>query len=115
MKNLALIKLFLFLFFICLLPTISKAQGGQLLLLKDRGVVVRSFTHGDFINFKFSNAQWITGYINWIKNDSIEVNQFALQGAMTQLGTYNQDTLKLGKLVLHINEIKSFEIGRAHV
>ena len=114
MKNFTLIKFCLFLFFICLLPTISKAQGGQLLLLKDRGVVVRSFTHGDFINFQFSNAQWITGYINWIKNDSIEVNQFALQGAMTQLGTYNQDTLKLGKLVLHINEIKAFAKDRGH-
>jgi len=92
--------------------TVSWAQGGKLLLLKDRGVVVRSFTEGDYINFEFSNAQWLTGYIDWIKNDSIQINQFALQGTITMFGTYAQDTLKLGRLVLHINEIRAFSKDR---
>jgi hypothetical protein len=90
------------------------AQGGKLLLLKDRGVVVKSFTEGNYINFEFSNAQWLTGYIDWIKNDSIQINQFALQGTLTMFGTYGQDTLKLGRLVLHINEIKAFAKDRGH-
>jgi len=105
----------------CLLVTLLyafhanlNAQGGKLLLLKDRGVVVRSFTEGDYINFEFSNAQWITGYIDWIKNDSIRINQFTLQGTVTMFGTYGQDTLKLGRLVLHINEIKAFAKDRGH-
>jgi hypothetical protein len=94
------------------LHTDISAQGGKLLLLKDRGVVLRSFTEGDYINFEFSNAQWLTGYIDWIRNDSIQINQFALQGSVTMYGTYGQDTLKLGKLVLHINEIRAFAKDR---
>ena len=106
-----------FCFFISLITLLHKdlsAQGGKLLLLKDRGVVVRSFTEGDYINFEFSNAQWLTGYIDWIRNDSIQINQFALQGTVTVFGTYGQDTLKLGRLVLHINEIKAFAKDRGH-
>lgn len=95
-----------------MLHTDISAQGGKLLLLKDRGVVLRSFTEGDYINFEFSNAQWLTGYIDWIRNDSIQINQFALQGSVTMYGTYGQDTLKLGKLVLHINEIRAFAKDR---
>ena len=114
MKKLFVLRLLVVLVGSCLFTLQGWTQGGKLLLLKDRGVVVRSFTHGDYINFEFSNAQWITGYIDWIKNDSIEVNQFTLQGIVTQLGTYSQDTLKLGRLILHINEIKAFAKDRGH-
>lgn len=114
MKKLSVFKFCLFLSLFCLVHTSVMAQGGKLLLLKDKGVVVRSFTEGDYINFEFSNAQWLTGYIDWIKNDSIQINQFALQGTITMFGTYGQDTLKLGRMVLHINEIKAFAKDRGH-
>lgn len=114
MKKLAILKFCFFISLLCVLHTDLNAQGGKLLLLKDRGVVVRSFTEGDYINFEFSNAQWLTGYIDWIRNDSIQINQFALQGTVTMFGTYGQDTLKLGRLVLHINEIKAFAKDRGH-
>ncbi len=109
------IAIFKFCFLVVLLSVINsdlKAQGGKLLLLKDRGVVIRSFTEGNYINFEFSNAQWLTGYIDWIKDDSIQINQFALQGTVTMFGTYGQDTLRIGRLVLHINEIKAFAKDR---
>jgi len=110
-------KLFIFKFcFLVVLLSVMhsdlRAQGGKLLLLKDRGVVIRSFTEGNYINFEFSNAQWLTGYIDWIKDDSIQINQFALQGTVTMFGTYGQDTLRIGRLVLHINEIKAFAKDR---
>ena len=110
-------KLFIFKFcFLVVLLSVMhsdlRAQGGKLLLLKDRGVVIRSFTEGHYINFEFSNAQWLTGYIDWIKDDSIQINQFALQGTVTMFGTYGQDTLRIGRLVLHINEIKAFAKDR---
>ena len=107
--------IFKFCFLVILLSVMHsdlKAQGGKLLLLKDRGVIIRSFTEGDYINFEFSNAQWLTGYIDWIRGDSIQVNHFALQGSVTMFGTYGQDTLKLGRLILHINEIKAFAKDR---
>jgi hypothetical protein len=108
-------SIFKFCFLLALLSVLHtdlKAQGGKLLLLKDRGVIIRSFTEGDYINFEFSNAQWLTGYIDWIRDDSIQINHFALQGSVTMFGTYGQDTLRLGRLVLHINEIKAFAKDR---
>ena len=112
MKKSSFFKFCFIVSLLCVLHTDISAQGGKLLLLKDRGVVLRSFTEGDYINFEFSNAQWLTGYIDWIRNDSIQINQFALQGSVTMYGTYGQDTLKLGKLVLHINEIRAFAKDR---
>jgi hypothetical protein len=83
-------------------------------LLKDRGVVVKSFTEGDYINFEFSNQQWLTGYIDWIRNDSVQINQFVLQPTLSVFGTYGQDTLKLGKLTIAIKEIIAFPIEKGH-
>lgn len=95
---------------VCLLAntTLVKAQSGNVLVLKDRGVTVKSFTKDNYIEFEFSNRQWITGQIQWVKNDSIQVKQYALQTIMTAYGTYGQDTLRLGTLTLHINEIRAF-------
>jgi hypothetical protein len=98
---------------VCFCVSLS-AQKGRLLLLKERGVTIRSFSVGDYINFQFSNQQWLTGYISAIKQDTIQINQFALQRVMTQFGTYGEDTLKLGKMVLHINEIIAFSKDRGH-
>jgi len=111
-KKSSIFKLCFLLALLSVLHTDLRAQGGKLLLLKDRGVIIRSFTEGDYINFEFSNAQWLTGYIDWIRDDSIQINQFALQGTVTMYGTYGEDTLKLGRLVLHINEIKAFAKDR---
>ena len=95
---------------VCLLAstTLVKAQSGNVLVLKDKGVTVKSFTKDNYIEFEFSNRQWITGQIQWVKNDSIQVKQYALQTIMTAYGTYGQDTLRLGTLTLHINEIRAF-------
>jgi hypothetical protein len=111
-KKLAIFKFCFWVILLSVLHSELRAQGGKLLLLKDRGVVIRSFTEGNYINFEFSNSQWLTGYIDWIRDDSIQINQFALQGSVTMFGTYAQDTLKLGRLVLHINEIKAFAKDR---
>ena len=100
----------LLVFCICLLAksTIVKAQSGNVLVLKDRGVTIKSFTKDNYIEFEFSNRQWVTGQIQWVKKDSIQVKQYTLQTVMTAYGTYGQDTLRLGVLTLHINEIRAF-------
>ena len=94
----------------CLLAiaNIVVAQSGNVLVLKDRGVTIKSFTKDNYIEFEFSNRLCITVKINWFKNDSIQVKQYALQTVMTAYGTYGQDTLRLGILTLHINEILAF-------
>jgi hypothetical protein len=70
-----------FLFTICIICfcVSLSAQKGHLLLLKDRGVTIRSFSVGDYVNFQFSNGQWLTAYVSAIKEDTIQINQFALQ------------------------------------
>jgi hypothetical protein len=105
------VKQTILLFFcICLLIKANtiNAQSGNVLVLKDRGVTIKSFTKDNYIEFEFSNRQWITGQIQWIKNDSFQVKQYTLQTIMTAYGTYGQDTLRLGPLTLHINEIRAF-------
>lgn len=84
------------------------AQSDRVLVLKDKNVVIKNFTVGNYIKFEFSNSQWITGYITRIKQDSIDVKQFGLQPTVTLWGTKDFDTVKLGTLVLGINEIKAF-------
>ena len=82
-------KKIIFLFFCVFLlakANTAIAQSGNVLVLKDRGVTIKSFT----------------------KDNYIQVKQYALQTTMTQYGTYGQDTLRLGTLTLHINEIRAF-------
>lgn len=107
-------KNIIILFFTLFFMGQASAQGGRLLTLKDRGVIVRSFTTGSYINFKFSNQQWITGYIDKIQKDSIHVNQFVLQQGYTAYGTWGIDTLKLGVLSLHVSEIVAFAHEKGH-
>ena len=81
-------KSLLFLICIACFSVSLCAQTGRLLLLKERGVTIRSFSVGNYINFQFSNDQWLTGYVSAIKEDTIQINQFALQRVMTMFGTY---------------------------
>jgi hypothetical protein len=107
-KSILIVILSCFIFFI------ARAQGGQVLVLKEKGVTVKTFTVGSYINIQFSNYQWITGYISKINKDSIEIKQFALQPALSAYGTIGEDTLKLGAFTFNMNEIKAFakEKGR---
>lgn len=98
-------KLFLCLCFFCFAFSASNAQQTGFLALKEKGIVVRSFTSGSYINLQLANQQWITGYVDWIRNDSIQIKQFALQTGITAFGTMGQDTLRLGKLALHKSDI----------
>jgi hypothetical protein len=107
-------KITLFIVLLLLMAGATYAQGGKLLALKEKGIIVRSFTSGSFIKFKFINQQWITGYVDWIKEDSIQINQFALQPVMTSFGTYAEDTLKVGPIRIHVKEIIGFAQEKGH-
>ena len=107
-------KIIYILFFALILLGKANAQESKLLALKDRGIIVKSFVSGSYINFELSNHQWIKGYVNWIKTDSIQVKMFTLQQTTTIYGTWGEDTLKLGPLTIHINEIISFPHDAGH-
>jgi hypothetical protein len=107
-------KTILFFLFFILLGHYSFSQGGNVLLLKDKGTTIKTFTNGSYINFQFSNYQWITGYITAINKDSIQIKQFALQPSMSGYGTLGEDTLQLGRFTFNLNEIKAFAKDRGH-
>jgi hypothetical protein len=92
----------------------SFAQGGNLLALKDKGVIVHSYIKGSYINFELSNHQWLTAYVNKIASDSLTLNLFSLQQTTTAYGTWGEDTLKLGELTIHYNEIISIAHEKGH-
>lgn len=90
------------------------AQGGSILALKDRGVIVHSYISGSHINLELSNHQWLTAVIQKIQTDSLHLNLYSLQPTTTAFGTWAEDTLKLGQLTVHYNEIISIAYERGH-
>jgi hypothetical protein len=90
------------------------AQGGSILALKDRGVIVRSYVSGSYINFELSNHQWLTAVIDKIQTDSIHLNLYSLRATTTAYGTWGEDTLQLGQLTVHFAEIISIAHERGH-
>lgn len=107
-------KLLLALFAFALSVGSASAQGGSLLAVKDHGIIIHSYTAGSYISFQLGNQQWVTGYVSWIRNDSIQIKQFVLQTVMTGYGTTGQDTLRLGALVVHKSEILAFPKPKGH-
>ncbi len=102
--------------FIILLFGLSKlsAQGGAILALKDKGVIVHSYVNGSYINLELSNHQWITAIVHKVQADSIHLNLYSLQPTTTAYGTWSEDTLKLGQLTIHFNEIISIAHEKGH-
>ena len=107
-------KIIYILLFSLILLGNAYAQESKLLVLKDRGIIVKSYVSGSYINFELSNHQWIKGYVNWIKTDSVQVKMFTLRQTTTVYGTWGEDTLKLGPLTIHVNEIISFPHDPGH-
>jgi hypothetical protein len=102
--------------FIIIIFSLSKinAQGGAILALKDRGIIVHSYVSGSYINLELSNHQWITAIVQKVQFDSIHLNLYSLQPTTTVYGTWGEDTLKLGQLTIHFNEIISIAHEKGH-
>lgn len=90
------------------------AQGGSILALKDKGVIVHSYVSGSYINFELNNHQWVTAVIHKIQSDSLHLNLYSLQPTTTVYGTWSEDTLKLGTLTIHFNEIIALAYEKGH-
>ena len=90
------------------------AQGGSVLALKDKGVIIHSYVSGSYMNIELSNHQWITAIVKKVQSDSILLNLYSLQPTTTVYGTWGEDTLKLGPLTIHFNEIISIAHERGH-
>ena len=102
--------------FIILITSLSQlnAQGGSVLALKDHGVIVHSYVSGSYMNIELSNHQWITAVVQKVQADSVHLNLYSLQPMTTVYGTWGEDTLKLGPLTIHYNEIISVAFEKGH-
>lgn len=98
------VKTRLILFCILLLGKDSFSQS-DLLVMKHRNQTIQTWVPGSVINFQFSSRQWIQGIIKKIHNDSIWVEQIAIEQVPNQFGFPTIDTAKMGILQLHVNEI----------
>jgi hypothetical protein len=90
------------------------AQGGSVLALKDHGVILHSYVSGSYMNIELSNHQWITAIVQKVQADSVHLNLYSLQPMTTVYGTWGEDTLKLGPLTIHYNEIISVAFEKGH-
>lgn len=99
-------KYMLVILVVTLLTTaISHAQGGNTLVLKEKGRTIQSWIEKDCITFRFSNTQWIDGKIKSVLKDSLLINMYRAQQSPTVFGGFRVDTTWLGFLKISVNEI----------
>ncbi len=92
--------------------TVSSAQLGNTLVLKEKGRTIQSWIEKDCITFRFSNTQWIEGKIKTILKDSLLINMYRAQQSPTPFGGFRVDTTWLGFLKVSINEISGLPQSR---
>lgn len=92
--------------------SVSCAQVGNTLVLKEKGRTIQSWIEKDCITFRFSNTQWIEGKIKTILKDSLLINMYRAQQSPTMFGGFRVDTTWLGFLKISINEISGMPQSR---
>jgi hypothetical protein len=92
--------------------SVSRAQVGNTLVLKEKGRTIQSWIEKDCITFRFSNTQWIEGKIKTILKDSLLINMYRAQQSPTMFGGFRVDTTWLGFLKISINEISGMPQSR---
>ncbi len=97
---------------VLLTVTLSNAQVGNTLVLKEKGRTIQSWIEKDCITFRFSNTQWIEGKIKTILKDSLLINMYRAQQSPTVFGGFRVDTTWLGFLKISINEISGMPQSR---
>ena len=79
----------------------------DLLVLKKKGITLQSWSSGSYIIFRFTNRQWIEGFVRKVQNDSIWLNQVQLNRVFNNWGFYSFDTAQLGIMKFHVKEISA--------
>ena len=97
---------------VVLTTSISNAQVGNTLVLREKGRTIQSWIEKDCITFRFSNTQWIEGKIKAILKDSLLINMYRAQQSPTPFGGFRVDTTWLGFLKVSINEISGLPQSR---
>jgi hypothetical protein len=91
--------------FILLISASFAFSQNDLLVLKKKNQIVKTWVRGSSISFQFSNKQWLQAIIKTIRNDSLLLDIYVLRQVANQFGLPTIDTGKIGLLKLHIKEI----------
>lgn len=75
------------------------------LVLKKKDRTLQSWSAGSYIIFRFSNQQWIEGYVRKVQQDSVWINQVHINRMFNNMGFYSFDTSNMGIMRIHVNEI----------
>jgi hypothetical protein len=96
-------RILLFLLICCMMVE-AHAQS-DLLVFKKREKTLQSWSSGSYIIFRFSNRQWIEGFVRKVQNDSIWLNQVQINRVFNNWGFYTFDTTQHGIMKFHVKEI----------
>ena len=95
-------------------PVIAMAQGSDLVLLKKKNnKTVKSFLSETPIHLITVNGENIKGKIKKIDKDSIFINTYDERAGYTMWGTRVWDTLSIGLIKIHYNEVREIVKPRA--
>ena len=75
------------------------------LVLTHKNRTLQSWTAGSYIIFRFSNQQWIEGYVRKVQQDSVWINQVHINRVFNNMGFFSFDTSNMGIMRIHVNEI----------
>ena len=79
----------------------------DLLVLKKKEKTLQTWSSGSYIIFRFTNRQWIEGFVRKVQNDSIWLNQVQINRVFNNWGFYSFDTSQLGIMKFHVKEISA--------
>ena len=95
-------------------PVIAMAQGSDMVLLKKKNnKTVKSFLSETPIHLITVNGENIKGKIKKIDKDSIFINTYDERAGYTMWGTRVWDTLSIGLIKIHYNEVREIVKPRA--
>jgi len=90
----------------CIIMVELPAQS-DLLVLKKKEKTLQTWSSGSYIIFRFTNRQWIEGFVRKVQNDSVLLNQVQINRVFNNWGFYSFDTTQLGIMKFHVNEISA--------
>ena len=89
---------------------VTIAQPSDFIILKKGNKSIRTYFQGSHIEFTADNGAYRNALIKSINNDSLYLQEFLVQRAMTTLGFSVLDTIGSFRYVYHFNQVKN--IGR---
>jgi hypothetical protein len=97
----------MFLFLLGCFVMVELPAQSDLLVLKKKEITLQSWSSGSYIIFRFTNRQWIDGFVRKVQRDSVCLNQVKINRVFNNWCFYSFDTSQLGVMKFHVKEISA--------